>query len=163
MPASFVHNSPSVVPEIPKEMSMVQTAPCGPVKKVLQKCLKVTAAEQSSDFEESECVQKTTESDWDHNSATYTDSFKDLTKDKVVDNEIADVEDTQLVLEITVLTKVISQLNVASEASSSATFEADSPIPVDPSECLIAAPKTLLLQGDLESLTEVPEKRQDLA
>lgn len=246
LPASPVHNSPSVVPEIPKRVSTVQTAPSGPVMKVLQKCLKETVAEQSSDFEESESTQmqktmikvvtdkfildvmggktfhptlngevepgqhvvvnqqtipllakltvmdeqqgvlegddvviediveklaydaemmeqlnmtnsKTPESDCDHDLETHTDSFKDLTKDKVVDNDIADVEDTEKVLETTVLTKVISP-----ETSSRATFEADCPIPVDSSECLIAAPKTTLLQGVLESLSEVPEKRQDL-
>lgn len=233
---SCVHNSSSVVPEIPKEMSTIQTAPYGPVNIVLPNCLKVTAAEQPSSFEESESAQmqkatieivmggktfnpafnvpgevetsqqevenqqtiplltqlsveeepqgicegddvvieeaveklsydadmteqlnvtnsKTPESNCDRDLATH----KALTKDKVVDNDMADVEHTQKVLEKTVVTEVISQLHVASETSTSATYR-DCLIPVDPSEYVL---KALLLQGDLESLTEVPEKRQD--
>lgn len=254
LPASFVHNSPSVVLEMPKEMSAVQTVPFTPVKEVLQKRLKVTAAEQSPDFEKSECVQmheaviknakdnfvpavaegkavnptirvprevehvlpncqsvplltdltikqeqqgvleeddvviedtvekpsdaaammeqlnntnsKTCESDHDHDSATHPltakHSFKDLTKDRTVDYGIADVEDRQKILEETVFTQVISQLHVASETTFGAAFEADCPIPTDPSQCLTAAPKSSLLQGNIDSLTDVPDKEQDV-
>lgn len=257
VPASCVHDSCSVVPAMPKEVSTVQTAPCTPFKEVLHKCLKVTAADQPLDFKESECVQmqkaiikyvtdefnpdvmgektfnrslevpgevepgehlvvkcqtvplmaeltdeeeqlgvlkkadvvirdtveklphdaemmkqlnmtnsKTSESVRDHDSATHllkaTDSFKNLTKESVVDYDIAGVEDTQKVLEKAILTQVIYQLHVASETSSSTDIDTVCPIPIYPSECLIGAPKTPLLQGDLDLFTEVLEKEQDV-
>ncbi|KAA8586222.1 hypothetical protein FQN60_007791 [Etheostoma spectabile] len=100
---------------------------------------------------------KASKSDSDHDSVTSPQTATE----PVVDYDIADVADTQKVMEMTIPTTAISGFHV-SETSTGAASEAGSPSTVVPSECPVVALKTTLLQGDQSFLKEDPEKQQDV-
>lgn len=254
LPVSLVPFSSSV-PKFSKEMPIVHMTPCAPVKEVLQKFVKMTAAHPPAAFEESECmnmqdctikespeeliagvtrgetsnlvlevpgevvaevepgehavvdrqtipllaeliekkeqqdvrdegvleeadvateetveklsydvemmkqlnvevfgpVTKDPKSDPDRDSATPPSTARE----KVVDYDIADIEDPLKVMEKTIHMRAFSGFHVALETSTRAVFGA-----IVSSECPVVALKTALLQGDQDFLSEDPEREQ---
>lgn len=101
---------------------------------------------------------KASKSDLDHDSATSPSTATET----VMDFDIADIADTQKVMEKTIPTTAISGFHVSETSTGAASEAGCCPSPAVPSECPVIALKTTLLQGDQGFVTEDPENRQDV-